>query len=121
MRRLALLLAPLAITLAAGSPPPAAAPSTAQPGGRSYALLVACQEYDEKELKSLSFSRNDILAFHQVLLESGFHKDDVILIHDKQEATKFRPLAKNIRTQVEVLLAGLRPQDTVVVAFAGHG
>ena len=86
-----------------------------------YALLVACQEYDEKELKPLQFSRNDILEFHKVLLDSGFDKDDIVLMHDKQDETKYRPLAKNIRKQLEVLLGGLQPKDTLVVAFAGHG
>src|SRR4051812_28250099 len=104
--RLALALTAL-LTLLAGLAWPPAAPSSAQLKGRNYALLVACQEYDEKELKSLQFSLNDVLEFHKVLLESGFDKDDVVLLHDKQAQTKYRPLGKHIRKQLAVLLDAL--------------
>lgn len=97
-------------------------PDPKKTAGRSshFALLVACQEYDEKELKPLQFTRNDILEFHRALLEAGFNKDDVVLMHDKQEADRL-PEAKKIRKQLKLLLAGLRPDDTLVVALAGHG
>jgi uncharacterized caspase-like protein len=116
---LAGVLAAVLIALLLSGRPPASHAQDKQ-RGKNYALLVACQEYDEKELKSLQFTRNDILALYDVLLDSGFKKDNIVLMHDKQPVD-FVPEAKRIRRELKLLLGGLREDDTLIVALAGHG
>jgi tetratricopeptide (TPR) repeat protein len=101
----------------------AAAPALAQGRrGQSYAFLVGCSAYDRKELRPLQYTRNDILSFHQALLDAGFRKDNVVLMHDgKGQDRDYLPEARKIRKQFHLLLAGLRPGDTVIVALSGHG
>src|SRR5262249_50368269 len=90
------------------------------PKGKGFALLVACTDYDKKELRPLKFTRHDIQAFYQNLLEAGFPKDNIVLMHDKQ-AKDYLPEAKKIRKQLDLLFARLGRDDTLIVALVGHG
>jgi formylglycine-generating enzyme required for sulfatase activity len=118
VRRL-LLLTCLAVPLAA-APLVTWSSSAAERKGRYYAFLVACEGYSKKDFHPLHHTRNDILAFYKVLLQSGFDKSNVVLMHDNQERLLL-PEAGKIQKQMKVLLKELRPEDTLVVAFSGHG
>lgn len=92
--------------------------------GESYAFLVSVKEYDEKELRPLEYTRNDILEFHQTLRSSGIREEHIVLMHDdvrSLENRKYLPEAAKIRQQLKLLLEGLDDGDSVIVAFAGHG
>ena len=93
--------------------------------GENYAFLVAVGDYDLKQLKPLRFTRNDIFDFHQVLLDSGYKAENVVLMHDDLPKLKggrrYVPEADKIRLELGLLLAGLNRDDSVVVAFSGHG
>jgi len=111
----------------------AAAPS--QVSAENYALLVAVQEYDEKELRPLQFTRADILDFQKTLVESGFKPRNVIVLHDDLaklvahyqalgrdfNAKDYLPESAKIRKQLELVLGLLQKDDSLVVAFTGHG
>ena len=89
-----------------------------------YAFLVAVQNYDVKQLKPLRYARNDILEFHKTLLASGYDKDNVVLMHDDLKTLgklRFAPEAKKIRDELKLLLSTLEADDSIIVAFAGHG
>lgn len=93
-------------------------------GGENYALLVAVGEYDPKHLSKLAYSRDDIRAFHTILTETGFKKENVVLMHDDSKepvAARLLPESGKIRRQLELILAGRDEDDTVILAFAGHG
>lgn len=85
-----------------------------------FAFLVGCSDYDEKEFRSLKFSRNDVISLYDALRSAGYPERNIVLMHDKQPVDLV-PEARKIRKQLNLLLGGLRPQDTVIVAFAGHG
>jgi tetratricopeptide (TPR) repeat protein len=90
--------------------------------GRNYAFLVACAKYRKTELKTLKYTRADILDFSRVLSESGFGKENLVILHDgRGQEPEDLPLAENIRSRLRQLLAEVRAQDTLVVALAGHG
>jgi formylglycine-generating enzyme required for sulfatase activity len=103
--------------------------------GENYALLVAVSDYDEKELRPLKFTRADILEFHETLAASGFAPKNIVLMHDdlKRLVTHYealgaefkprdyQPSGASIRKELELLLGRLRAEDSVIVAFAGHG
>ncbi|MFI4851246.1 MAG: caspase family protein [Gimesia chilikensis] len=92
--------------------------------GENYAFLVAVGDYDVKHLKPLAYTRNDILEFRTELLKSGFPKENIVLLHDdlKQlENRRYLPEAEKIRQEFTLLVSGLEPDDTLIVAMAGHG
>ncbi len=103
--------------------------------GENYALLVGVGDYQVRELRPLKYTRADVLALHGKLLESGFRAENIVLMHDdlkrlvahyEELGPQYRPLdyvprADNIQRELKLLLGRLRPEDSVVVAFSGHG
>jgi uncharacterized caspase-like protein len=95
-----------------------AAPARA---GEQYALLVAVQDYPKTEFNPLRFTRDDMTEFRRALLDSGFRDDHVVLMHDKQTRPEMLPEIKKIRKQLDLLLAVVGRDDTLIVALSGHG
>src|SRR5688572_27045722 len=63
---------------------PAMAQSVARPlASRNYAFLVACAEYDLKELTPLKFTRNDLNALYRELRSAGFDEENIVFMHDE--------------------------------------
>src|ERR1700676_2121436 len=91
------------------------------PKGDQYAFLVGCSEYDAKELRRLNFTRRDVADFADVLKKSGWRDDHIVLMHDKRQDRRWLPEGKKIREELRLLLAGLTPDDSLVVALSGHG
>lgn len=92
--------------------------------GENYALLVAVGDYYPKQLNKLPYSRNDVIEFRDVLLKSAFKTENVILMHDDPKGAlpaRLFPESAKIRKQLSLILAGRDPDDSVIVAFAGHG
>ncbi len=92
--------------------------------GENYAVLVAVGDYDAKQLDMLPYTRNDILEFYDVLLQSGFMKENVVLMHDDPKnppPLRLFPESTRIRRQLTLMLAGRDEDDTLILAFAGHG
>jgi tetratricopeptide (TPR) repeat protein len=87
---------------------------------RSYAFLVAAQDYDGEEFRPLEYTRRDLEEFRQVLAASGFPADNIVFLHDKQKY-RYLPLAENVRKELGLLLGRVEEGDTLVVAFSGHG
>jgi hypothetical protein len=54
--------------------------------GQKYAFLVGVGGYDEKQLKKLPYAKADIIEFRDLLLESGFPKDNVVMLVDDLSA-----------------------------------
>lgn len=95
----------------------------------NFALLVGVGGYDEKQLRGLGeYPRRDVVAFRDVLLESGFAEENVVLMVDDLEALprttpagRFLPESAKIRGELDLLLPTLERDDTLIVALAGHG
>jgi formylglycine-generating enzyme required for sulfatase activity len=109
--RLAVLAAALAVP-----------PSAAQAG--VYAFLVGVRDYDDKQLKPLTFSRDDIVSFRDVLIEAGVPKGNVVLLHDdlkSLDGVRYLATGDRIRKELKVLLQTVGDDDALIVALAGHG
>jgi formylglycine-generating enzyme required for sulfatase activity len=93
----------------------------AQPAGQKYALLIAVREYDKNQLRNLPFTENDVTVLADLLKKQGY--DRVVLMTQKVGAdqARFLPLADNIRKSITGILADRAANDTVLIAFAGHG
>ena len=103
---------------------PAAAP--AQRGvrrGEKYALLVGVRRYDPNELRSLPYAEADVVALAEVLKAEGYKAGNVVLMTQTAgaEDTRFLPLASRVRSELRLILNDLEAEDSVLVAFAGHG
>jgi hypothetical protein len=99
---------------------PAAAAAPPESGGR-YALVVGVGNYDPDELRALKYADRDAESLAEVLRDAGYAR--VVLMTAVEGAKKQRlsPTGENIREELKGLLENRRPEDTVLVAFAGHG
>lgn len=109
--------------------------SSSAAAGETHALLVAVGDYNLQELRPLKFTRADVLEFHKSLVDSGVPPKNIVLMHDdnpklsahyKQLGPQYKsqdylPESRKIRSELELMLGKLRPDDSIIVAFSGHG
>ena len=93
------------------------------PAGRKYALLVGVRNYNKDELRNLDYTENDINDLAEVLRETGYKR---VVVLTQSEAADLRdndllPTRNNIREQLRSLLEDRKTEDSVLVAFSGHG
>jgi hypothetical protein len=95
----------------------------APPAGGRFALLVGVKQYTSMELRELKYSEADVTSLSETLLAGGYEPANVMLMTQAAGGTEARktPTAANIRKELKLLLEGRKPEDVVVVAFAGHG
>lgn len=97
-----------------------AALATAFPArGARRAVLIAVNEY--AGLQQLAYCGRDMQELRQRLMAAGFAAADVVLLHDRAEAGRLRPLKANIQRALDESIEASRVEDTLVVAFSGHG
>ena len=91
------------------------------PAGERYALLIAVRQYDKNELRDLPYAEDDVTALAEVLRKAGYKR--VILMTQTEGANqaRFLPLAANIRKTLKGFLEDRTADDSVLIAFAGHG
>ncbi len=89
-------------------------PSQAAGAGRYYALLIAVQNYRHPSVNSLNYPFADAQRVRQVLTtDYNFDPQDVTLLRD--------PDRDAILTALERLAEKLRPDDHLLIFYAGHG
>lgn len=113
MRTLTLLLIALALSAALAAE------------GEKHALLVGVQQYGDDELGNLQYAENDVRELAEVLKQQGYPEGNVHLLTVTNafdtHTDNLRPTAKNIAIWLKYLCKNAQPQDTVLIAFAGHG
>ena len=87
--------------------------------GRRWALLIGVDQY--KRLMKLKYCGNDVRATGQRLVQSGFERDRVVVLHNQAQSLDFQPLKANIEEQVRLILGSARQGDLVLLSFSGHG
>ena len=88
----------------------------------TYAFLVGVSDYESKdELRSLNFASTDMISFAGVLRNSGIPDRNIVNMNDRQSNPRFKPLGRQILKEFHLLLATLEPEDSLIVALAGHG
>jgi formylglycine-generating enzyme required for sulfatase activity len=88
-----------------------------------YAFLVGVREYDKTQLNSLNFTENDVTSLADVLRQTGYREQEIVLMTQTVGATKTRylPQADKIRKELGALLRQVGKDDSLLVAFSGHG
>lgn len=91
--------------------------------GEKFAFLVGVRNYDKNELRNLPFPEEDVASLAAVLKESGYRKENVVVLTQTRGAERARslPTAKNIRREFKALLRDREEGDTILVALSGHG
>ena len=91
-------------------------------GPKKVALLVGVMKYENKNFDPLRFTENDVTELGDVLLRAG-HYDKVVVLSDSPGAKDagLKPTKSNVLARLDELKKGLTRDDTIFVAFAGHG
>jgi formylglycine-generating enzyme required for sulfatase activity len=95
----------------------------AEAADKKYALLVGVDRYGEGALlPPLNFPGRDVEGLAEVLIESGYERDNVVVMIQKDGSkVDYQPSARKIRKQLSLLLKGMKPGDSIIVLLAGHG
>lgn len=95
------------------------APARGDDTGRKYALLVGVSDYQAKAtLRSLPGAENDVTVLRDVLVGGGFKAEDVTLLTSRGPG---KPTGANIKAALKDIAGRCKAEDTLVLAFAGHG
>src|SRR5262249_42464543 len=91
--------------------------------GQQLALLVGVRKYDPNELRDLPYAEADVEALARTLCNAGYQPDNVVLMTQSAAANnlRFAPESAKIRRELKLLLGNRAKEDTVLIAFAGHG
>ena len=91
--------------------------------GDRYAFLVGVKQYDKTQLTSLQYTEADVTALAEALKKAGYADANIVLMTQARGATNFRqiPASQQIRKELELMLGELRADDTLLLAFSGHG
>jgi len=102
---------------------PQSSGSSAQRGER-YAILVGVRNYVKSSgLRPLKYTENDATALAELLQESGYRAENIVLMTDTMGKDKPHRLPERgkIWRELNSMLRDLEAGDSVLVAFAGHG
>ena len=91
------------------------------PAGDKYALLVGVHQYDKNELRDLPYAEADMTALADVLRQAGYKRVVLMTQSEGAKEARFLPEAAKIRATLKGMLEDLGPDESVLVAFAGHG
>src|SRR5262249_18626620 len=103
------------------SPLPFVGADDAKPEGKKIALLVGVKKSKKDELSDLKYTENDVTRLAELLRRSGYQRVVVMTQREGVVDPDLAPTGDNIREVLTALLKNLRPQDSVLLAFSGHG
>jgi len=103
-----------------GIPMPKASASLGKIGGEKYAVIVGISKYQNAGagLTNLKYADRDAKSFRDFLQSpagGSFHSENILALFN-EDAT-----SQNVRSALFTFLTKPRPQDLVVMYFAGHG
>lgn len=92
--------------------------------GTRYAVLIGINNYIDTELQSLNYSERDVKELYKILVNpelGGYNPANLFLMIPKAERPQDRPTRDNILMTLKWLSDNLKPQDSLLFAFCGHG
>src|SRR6185295_11879996 len=98
-----------------------------------YALLIGVNEYNaNSNLAALKYAEADMTQVAKALVDAGFKPENIRLMiqgeitdarfkPQRGSSDQYKPRKENIRSELNLLLKNKRAEDTILLAFAGHG
>ncbi|MCA9005523.1 MAG: caspase family protein, partial [Planctomycetaceae bacterium] len=86
---------------------------------QKWALLIGVDDYSN--INDLEFCGADQRALYSQLINNGFKKENIFLLHDGAKDNKYLPFKNNIEKQLKTILKIVEHEDVLLVAFSGHG
>ncbi|MCA9012453.1 MAG: caspase family protein [Planctomycetaceae bacterium] len=87
--------------------------------GTHWVLLVGVDDY--AHVTDLKYCSDDVVALRSALIELGVPDNQIKLLHDRAAENRFRPFRANILRQLDLVLKLATADDTILIAFSGHG
>jgi formylglycine-generating enzyme required for sulfatase activity len=85
-----------------------------------YALLIGINDY-RGDITPLRYCESDVAVFRQALIEvAGFSSDNIYLMTSRMPGQK-EPTNLNVIKRLSILSERVKPEDTFIFYFAGHG
>ena len=106
------------------SPSSQGSPSLDHQQGDRYAVLIGINDYNDRTLRPLAFAERDVEALLHVLTHPkycGLEPSNVFLMLPGSDNPRDRPTRANILMTMKWLSENLRPEDSLLFAFCGHG
>jgi hypothetical protein len=89
--------------------------------GEHYAFLVGVNNY-QAGVNNLNFAEADVTELRDVLRNSGYQEHNIWTLADSASPRfLFKPTRANVMSLLAKLLQNKSPDDTILVAFSGHG
>ncbi|MBM80101.1 MAG: hypothetical protein CMJ78_05845 [Planctomycetaceae bacterium] len=88
--------------------------------GEKYALLVGINDY-QGDISPLRYCVADVEAFGQALVETAGFKSDNVYLMTCQMTGRRQPTHVNVIRQLSLLSERVKPEDTFIFYFSGHG
>ncbi len=85
-----------------------------------YALLVGINDY-QGDISPLRYCVSDVEAFGQALIETAGFKSDNVYLMTSQMTGRQQPTHVNVVRQLSLLSERVKPEDTFIFYFSGHG
>ncbi len=92
--------------------------------GTRYAVLIGINNYIDPELRPLNYAERDAKELYKILADhklGGYNPANLFLMIPKAERPQDRPTRDNILVTLKWLSENLKPQDSLLFAFCGHG
>ena len=89
----------------------------------TWALLVGINDYQDTRISDLNYTVNDVTRFRDVLIDKdacAVPKDKVYLMTNNSIGDEL-PTNTNVIFRLENLIYRIKPEDTFIFYFSGHG
>jgi hypothetical protein len=89
-----------------------------------YLFLVGVKDYSQTgELTNLKYTEDDVHSIAELFASRGVPNENIVLMTQRAAAEKarFLPRSDMILNELNLLLKELRPEDSIIVGFSGHG
>lgn len=101
--------------------PATRAPGYAATQGKTWALLVGVDQYDNPNISSLHYAEADARGFASALIQCGSASKDRVFVLTSSGKGQLRASRANIVDWLVRLRKNLNPGDTFIFFFSGHG
>jgi hypothetical protein len=89
-----------------------------------YLFLVGVRDYSQNGIFiDLRFPEDDVHSLAQLFSDIGVPSSNIVLMTQRVASTnaRFSPRAELIEKELKLLLETLRPEDSIIIGFSGHG